>query len=333
MKQGLDFIVIGAQKAGTTSLFEYLRHHPALCLPAAKEVPYFSHDANYSRDWFEYLRKAFPFADPFARWGTVTPQYMVGGVYDPASDRTGAIAESDEHTVPTRIHQRLPDARLIAILRDPVERARSHHAMGVLNGWEARPFSQAVDELLTSTALAGARRLPRETTGYVVWGEYGRILHGYLDVFPREQLLVLFSAELADEPQAVVRRVLEFLDVDADFVPANLGTSYRQGGSSRRLQWLDLNLLQSAVASDRRARKLWHAIPEPARRRVDQQFDRLNYGLELRNRRPGTTGGASHEDTVGALRAHYAPDARRLARLIGVAAPWTSAVGTVDEPP
>src|SRR5579859_7000316 len=62
VKRQLDFIVIGAQKSGTTALFEYLRRHPELALPEAKEVPYFSHDANYRRDFDEYLRKAFAFA-------------------------------------------------------------------------------------------------------------------------------------------------------------------------------------------------------------------------------------------------------------------------------
>jgi len=62
-KDILDFIVIGAQKAGTTALFEYLRRHPELSLPPAKEVPYFSHNGRYSEDWHEYLRKAFPFSE------------------------------------------------------------------------------------------------------------------------------------------------------------------------------------------------------------------------------------------------------------------------------
>src|SRR5262249_10341775 len=82
-KEVLDFIVIGAQKSGTTTLFEYMRRHPELCLPVAKEVPYFSNDTRYREEWTTYLRKAFPFSDPECRWGTVTPQYMCGGILDP----------------------------------------------------------------------------------------------------------------------------------------------------------------------------------------------------------------------------------------------------------
>jgi Sulfotransferase domain len=318
MKQQLDFIVIGAQKSGTTSLFEYLRRHPDLCLPEAKEVPYFSHDANYGRDWAEYLRKAFPFADPGRKWGTVTPHYMYGGIHDVTGRSDGSPAESDERTVPLRIRDRLPDVRLIAILRDPVERARSHHAMAALNGWDTRPFSQAVQELLEPDALVSARRRPDETTGYVVWGEYGRILAGYLQTFAPEQLLTLFTTELRDDPESVLRRVFQFIGVDADFVPDNLGTSYREGGAARRFRWLDLNALQAATSSSTLARGLWHALPEPARRRVDRRFDRLNYRLGLWNRRSASPGAEREAETDHALREHYAPDVKRCSELLGV---------------
>jgi hypothetical protein len=324
MKQELDFIVIGAQKSGTTSLFEYLRRHPGLCLPAAKEAPYFSHDPHYGRPWTEYLGKVFPFADPKTQWGTVTPQYMVGGVYDAGRPSADSSVHSDERTVPLRIRDRLPNVRLIAILRDPVERARSHHAMAAMNGWDARPFSQAVQELLAPDALASSRRVPEETTGYVVWGEYGRILAGYRDAFQREQFLILFTTELRDDPESVLRRVFEFLTVDADFIPDNLGTDYRQGGASRRLRWLDLNVLQAASSSNGVARRLWHALPESTRRRVDTRFNRMNYWLSLWNRRSSAGGADSQPDTDRALREHYAQDAERIAELFGVAAPWST---------
>jgi sulfotransferase family protein len=320
-KRHLDFIVIGAQKAGTTSLFEYLRRHPQLALPAGKEVPYFSHDARYGGDWDEYLGKAFAFAQAESKWGTVTPHYMTGGIYEGSSP--GPPPPSDEHTVPLRIRERLPGVRLVALIRDPVERARSHHAMAVMNGWDRRDFATAARELLSPEALEAARRVARETTGYVVWGEYGRILRGYLDVFPREQLLVLYTAELRSDPAAVVRRVYEFLEVNPGFVPDNLGTTYRPSGSTRRLHWLDLTRLQEKVAASTAARTLWRSLPEGSRRRVDQVFDRVNYRAQLWNRRSGERPATSGEDDIDdALRAHYEEDARRLQSLLGTSPPW-----------
>ena len=327
VRQHLDFIVIGAQKSGTTSLFEYLRRHPQLCLPAGKEVPYFSHDANYGRDWEGYLRKAFPFVDPACKWGTVTPHYMVGGIYDAAA-ADGCADCGDERTVPLRIHGMLPDARLIAIIRDPVQRARSHHAMAVMNGWDSRDFTQAARELLRPDALVRARRRPAETTGYVVWGEYGRILAGYLGVFRRDQILVLYTSDLKDNPAEAMRSVYEFLDVDAGFEPDNLGTTYRPHAPTRRLRWLDLDAVQSAVSENRAARALWHSIPERSRRRIDSRFDRVNYLTDLWNRRPGTVRASTDDDTEHELRTHYQQDSERLAELFGVVPPWISRVGS-----
>src|SRR5437588_10561271 len=195
MNDVLDFIVIGAEKCGTTSLFEYLRKHPEICLPPGKYAVYFSNDDKYAQDWNTFLSKQFPFADGACKWGSVTPQYMYGGTYT-NKDSARRPSPADVRTVPTRIKERLPDVRLIAVLRDPVPRARSHHSMTRYEGWDTRSVDQAVDELLQPEALEKARRDIHEITGYVVFGEYGRILGGYLDVFPREQLLVVFTRDL-----------------------------------------------------------------------------------------------------------------------------------------
>lgn len=334
MKETLDFIVIGAQKAGTTSVFEYIRRHPQLSLPVTKEAPFFSSEAARGRGWEDYIRKGFALADPACKWGTVTPQYMVGGVLD----REAADGPCDERTVPARIHELAPSVRLIAILRDPVERARSHHRMAYMEGLEKRTFDEAVDQLLLPEALEDARRWPRETTGYVAWGEYGRLLSGYLDIFPREQLLVLFTEDLEREPELLLRRIFEFLDVQDDFRPDNLGMRYRAGGTKRRLPLLGTYsffsplALQRALTRSSMARGLWHALPEPGRRRIDAAFGRLVYHLDLWNRWGGASEpGGSAESATGAtverLRDHFALDGARLATRLSISPPWLPAAG------
>lgn len=327
MKDTLDFLIIGAQKAGTTSLFEYLRRHPELSLPDGKELPFFNDEQARARGWEAYLRKAFPLADPARRWGTATPQYMAGGLLDrpnpgPAGERY------DERTVPLRIREQLPDVRLIAILRDPVERARSHHRMASMEGIEKRSFGEAVEELLRPEALEQARREPRETTGYVAWGEYGRILQGYLDVFPSERLLVLFTEDLETDPESLLRRVFDFLGVGSDFVPDNVGTKYRVGSAERRIGWLGTYSFLSPLAMQRTltrnplTRRLWRALPEPVRRHVDRLFGRLVYRLDLWNRRAETRDVDPDALTLQRLRGHFAQDADRLAGLLGTPLPW-----------
>ncbi len=247
-KNWLDFIVIGAQKSGTTSLFQHLRHHPEIFLPNTKELPYFSHDpAVLKVEWSSYMNKfarSVPggkgriFADPSLKWGTVTPQYAIGGVWATIAGRTDEC-DYDEHTVPRRIREQLPDVKLIAVLRDPVERALSHHRMLVRRAAERRTFDEVVARLLAPDALEGARRDPQENTGYIVWGEYARILSGYFDVFSREQLLVVFTDELEHTPELLLRRVQGFIGVSTEFRPDNLDERYNVAKAVRGFLWND----------------------------------------------------------------------------------------------
>lgn len=340
-KDILDFIIIGAQKAGTTSLFEHLRRHPEISLPVGKEVPYFSHDRMYARGWTDYMRKLArhdAFADPGRKWGTVTPQYMLGGVYRSPGDV--ASGNGDERTVPLRINECLPSVRLIAILRDPCERAFSHHRMLVMRGDEQRSFDDAIGELFRPGALERSRRRPRETMAYIAWGEYGRILSGYFDVFPREQILVVFTEELERAPAQLLSRIHEFIGVSADFEPDNLGKRYKAGAIERGFSWASPSSWMSpssplspqgvgrALRRNSAARSVWHVLPEDRQQRVGEPYLRVARRAARWNRR-----GASNEvmanaepnlATVTRLREHYAEDAGRLAALLGVTPPWRS---------
>ena len=325
VKNILDFIVIGAQKSGTTSLFEYLKGHPELCLPLDKEAPYFSHDAELARGWDRYIQKTFATSDPSLRWGTVTTHYMVGGVYDASGTSTDIADCYDEQTIPRRIRERLPDVRLIAILRDPVARAASHHQMAVLSGIEHRAFDEAVDELLGPESLESSRRDPDESTGYVTWGEYGRILAGYMEVFPREQMMVVFTADLEREPEQLLRRIHRFLDVSPNIVPSNLDTRFRQGAAARRFSRLNPSAVQAAVTHNWATRGMWHLLPATARRRIDRSFAHWSYELDLWNQRGEAPDAAPSPGTLSRLRAHYEQDTVLLASVLEVnrsAIPW-----------
>lgn len=350
-KDILDFIIIGAQKSGTTSLFQYLRHHPEISLPAGKEVPYFSHDALYTGGWTAYMRDLARnefegAADPMQKWGTVTTHYMAGAVYRSSGD--AALKNShDEHTVPLRIRECLPDVRLIAILRDPVERALSHHRMTVRRGRERRSFDDAIGELLRPHALERARRCPRESedTGYITWGEYGRILAGYFDVFPREQILVVFTDELERAPAQLLGRIQEFIGVRADVEPDNLGTRYQIGKVERGFSWMNRSSwmapssplspqgVHRALMRSSAARAVWDAIPQARQRRLRRPYDRIANRVVLRNRRrrsgPNEVRANAEPSlaTLAQLREHYVQDTGQLAALLGVAPSWQTSDG------
>jgi hypothetical protein len=323
----LDFAVIGAAKGGTTALFNLLRTHPELYLPESKELPYFAvpQHAYYSSP-AEFFADAFRGRGEAQLCGTVTPQYLYGALMGPATGAAESAGPS-ERIVPSRIRKAYPEVRLVAVLRDPVARARSYHRMSRMREHEDRPFDLAIEQLLEPDALAESRAGPKVNNSYVVLGEYGRLLQGYFDVFPREQLLVLFHEDLERDPAAACERVFAFLGVDPGFRPPNLGRRYNEGASRRRLAWLDPTAWQRAVARSPMLRGLWRRVPRSSRRRILTWFKLVTWRLFLWNRVPTEDAGPDPDpagaETLARLRAHYREDEACLRELLGVAPPWT----------
>ena len=320
-KETLDFIVIGAQKAGTTSLFEYLKRHPEIALPVGKEAPYFSHEPARARGWQQYLKRTFAFADPDSVWGTVTTHYMFGALYEAANSPVKNNGYT-ETTVPLRIREQLPAVRLIALLRDPVQRAHSHYMMARLNGLECRSFDNAIAELLKPRALRESRREPHEATGYVVWGEYGRLLSGYFDVFPAEQILVIFTDELDHEAEQTLRRIYDFIGVKRDAIPDNIGVRYREGSTVRPIARLNPYAVQEMATRSELLRSLWHRMPDRTQRQADRAFAQVAYWADLFNRGKTSDTDSPSAAVESRLREHFAPDGDLLRHCLGRSLPW-----------
>ena len=296
----LDFIVIGAQKSGTTSLWRYLEDNPALRMPPAKEAPFFSEDA-YPDGFRAYMRALFKEAPSGTTLGTVTPAYMHGAP---------GVAVPD---IANRIRATVPDIKLIALLRDPVERAFSAHRMAVRDYGETRSFDRAVAELLDDAELERARGGPLHTTSYVVAGEYGRILAAYSARFPREQIHVELTSDLEAEPEGVVARVCRFLGVEPH-APARLGERFFTAGERR------VSAHAEADLKDYLERHVWPRVrhPDQHRHAFDVWFRLWNVAAD-----PSETSHAAPDpETADALRSHYAEDARLLSEALGVTVPW-----------
>jgi hypothetical protein len=325
MRETLDFIVIGAGKSASSSLFEHLRAHPELYIPPQKEYPFFSRDDVYENGWSAYMWNAFRGAPSAARWGTVTPQYMAGC---PMRVGEGQVkgwlsAEPTEEIIPTRIHAQLPGVKLIAILREPVERCISAYGMDIFLGKaDRRRFDRTIDELLSSSGLESARHQRAPT--HVTAGEYGRILRGYYDVFPREQILVCFTSDLERSSRALMAELFGYLRVDRDFVPGSLDKRYRQGATAERIGWLPSPWkLEKALARQRWARTLWHRLPAAVQSGALMRSRRVNYRVLLWNQggRPFDRRDASPA-TLQRLHAHYERDRLLLEEVIGKPVPW-----------
>jgi len=195
-----DFLILGAQKAGTTALYAYLRWHPQITGPSFKEVSFF--DRHYARGerWY---RAHLPI-----RRGRIVGEASPSYLFHPLA--------------PERVARMLPDARLIALLREPVGRAFSHYQHEVALGRESLPFEDAVAQ--EGERMQGeVERMLRDPTyfshawwnyTYVARGRYAEQLERWFAAFPREQVLVLLTDELAADTPGTYRRVLDFLGVE-----------------------------------------------------------------------------------------------------------------------
>ena len=210
-----NYLVIGAQKGGTTSLHGYLAAHPAVLTASIKEVQYFNKYYARGEDWYlAYF--------PLAARGRLT-RMRTGAT--PAVGEASATYLFDPRT-PERVHRFDPTMKLIVALRDPVDRAYSHYQMEHRWGREALPFEEALDREAAELDAELERVLADPTSesglecSYVARGRYAEQLDRWLEYFPREQLLVVTSDELLDEPAAVMTRVAGFLSIPEWHAPS-----------------------------------------------------------------------------------------------------------------
>jgi hypothetical protein len=296
-KRALDFVVIGAQKSGTTTLFEHLRQHADLCLPADKEAPFFNRPELYSRGVDSLFTTYFPQPLPVGRLlGTVTPQYMcIAGC-------AGRLADA------------FPECRLITLLRDPIERAYSHYRMAARRGREQRSFDDAIADMLAGPeALAAGRVSSALGETYVAWSEYGRMIGDYLELFERDRLLVTYTADLEADPRGVLSSIYEFLDVPV-VLPDRLSERFHVGGLQRRFPNVQRRLRRSPVGW------VWRRLPQRTRSRAFIRFDHWNVRREPEHFAVGVPPWSP--DSASRLRAHFGADEAALASRFGVVLPW-----------
>lgn len=216
-----NFFVIGAGRSGTTSLQHYLSQHPEIFMPPEKAPSYF------------FCRDLDRIEDPYLRW--VTRNYFVpdpddyealfdGVTHEKVIGGTSPVYLADMR-VAGRIARTLPRAKLIALIRHPVDRVQARFVARTRDGLERRSLAEIIREEL---------KIPLERQSafgtYVASAACYRYLKTYFDNFPREQIRVHLFEDFADRPQNVLRDLFEFLDVDADFVPDTSTRHNKSGG-------------------------------------------------------------------------------------------------------
>jgi hypothetical protein len=203
-----DLLIIGAQKCGTTSLYTYLGYHPMIAQAATKEVHYF--DINYHKG-LSWYRAHFPLQRRLAEMGR---RFGVDPIVVEASPYYLA-----HPLAPYRVKGLMPNARLIVLLRDPVERAISHYGHAVADGSESLPFAEAVEreeerldgEAASIVTVPLHRSFNHQHFSYLARGRYAEQLEVWFSLFERKQFLILDSARFFADPGCTLDRVYEFL--------------------------------------------------------------------------------------------------------------------------
>jgi hypothetical protein len=181
-----NFLIIGAPRSGTTWIEKNLREHPEVFLPKTKELHFF--DRNYEKG-IEYYESFFADCGTKKAVGEATPSYL-----------HGAYSQND---IPALIKKHLPDVKMIASLRNPIERAYSRflHSKARFD----RNIEMSFEDKL------------QDRPEFIAEGMYYDQLQRYYALFPKENILVLLFDELKSNPSLFMQRIYEFIGVNSDF--------------------------------------------------------------------------------------------------------------------
>ena len=185
-----DFLGLGTQKGGTTTLHRLLEAHSNVFLPACKEVHFFDQNHGAGEGWY---RKHFADALPHQLCGEITPFYL----FHP--------------DVPGRIHNLLPKARMVVLLRDPVERTISQVFHARKRGFE--PLDPAAALAAEPERLQSGDPVSLQKHSYLSRSRYLEQLDRYEALFPSKQLLILRSEDLFTAPERIWKQLLSFLQL------------------------------------------------------------------------------------------------------------------------
>jgi hypothetical protein len=269
-----NFLMIGAAKAGTSSLYAYLRQHPQVFLSEVRECEFFA------------LAGGVPhFTGPgdavaYRRYVTSVDRYQA--LFTRAADRRALGECSDLYLYSAdaarRIHAYIPDAKLIVLLRNPVDRAYSHFRQFVRDGREPLgSFEEALEAEASRMAAGWHPHWYLKARGY-----YFSQLSAYVDVFPRDRLAIHLYEDFVANPLGVVQALFEFLEVGPAFVP-DMSVRYNISGTPRS------RLLHKVLAGPLALKDLFKPVlPVKARHRLRARLMNRNLRPEVARMAPTT---------------------------------------------
>lgn len=202
---GPNFIIIGAQKSGTTSLENYIVQHPQVIPAIKKETHFWYRDFEKGINWYLAHFPPIPKSQNFIT-GEATPNYL------------------ENYQSAERIYNVFPEVKLLVILRNPVDRAFSQYNHWLRLNWDDRSFETAINselEILSKNPEKpqGDKNYWQQTGNYIGRGIYVEFIKKWLAVFPREQILILKGENLYQKPVETMKEVFEFLGLPEHQLP------------------------------------------------------------------------------------------------------------------
>jgi hypothetical protein len=240
-----NFFIIGAAKAGTTSLHYYLDQHPQVQMSINKEPHFFAGSST---------NIPYPM-------GRVSRLADYERLFDPAAEMRGEASPSyaaypRRQGAPERIKELVPEALFVYLVRDPVARTVSHYQHAVASGNEKRTLNQALADAEDPYSYLTCQSF------------YARQVRHYLEHFPQERLLVVDQGELLGERRATLKRIFSFLSIDASFDSPQFDDELLKSGE-RRIATPAYTRLLKAVTGGRAS---W--VPTRLRRMVRGSLER-----------------------------------------------------------
>lgn len=253
-----SFFVVGAQKAGTTTLHDWLVQQPDICLPKTKETWFFNDDERYAMGIDRYLSQ-FPVCNEEAIAGEINPEYMF-------FEKT-----------PSRIHQSIKSPKIIFLLRNPIDRAYSHYQMTVRRGYEKLSFQDAL--LAEKERLSGGSNIFNVIHySYMARGRYCEQISRYHKVLPDAKFLYVKFDDMISEGNgyATYEGICNFIGVKSSPAIADRNVKSNQA-SMPRSSFLNKILYDKERPFLRTAASfMFSAIPSDIKLRIGSALDRWN---------------------------------------------------------
>ncbi len=248
-----EFIIIGAAKSGTTALYEYLVEHPDVFMSPIKEINFFAWDSSGVKSIFGNKPNNYFPVKSISKYQGIFAKAKAGKVCGEASP-----LYLESATAAKKIHEAIPNAKIIVILRNPADRAFSDYCMQIRHSYTEK----SVEEGLAPDSHS------------VQGGNYYTMLKQYYDIFPSENILVLKFEDLKNNPGKQAQKLFGFIGVNDTFLP-DFDKRHNTGGyprnmfinkilavASRRetMKWLTPNWLVQFIK--RRREGNWADLPE-----------------------------------------------------------------------